>query len=89
MTWFLVRLALALAGASLGLRITSVLIGPRLNKYARLIASLIIGAALVVAVMQVSDGYQLHDLGLGLLVSLAPVGVYDLTKWWLRSRRIP
>ena len=86
MTWFLVRLALALAGASLGLRITSVLIGPRLNKYLRLIASLIIGAAIVVAVMRVSDSYQLHDLGLGLLVSLAPVGVYDLAKWWLRSR---
>jgi hypothetical protein len=37
--------------------------------------------------MQISDRYQVHDLGLGLLVSLAPVGVYDLVKWWLRRKR--
>ena len=26
-------------------------------------------------------------LGLGLLVSLSPVGVYDLVKWWYRRTR--
>ena len=84
MTSLLANIALALAAASLGLRVTSVLLGPRANPYVRLLVSLIIGGALVVAAMQISDAYQVHDLGLGLLVSLAPVGIYDLTKWWLR-----
>ena len=44
------------------------------------------GSALVVGLMQVSDAYDTHDLGLGLLMSLAPVGVYDLAKWWFRRR---
>ncbi len=86
MTSFLVNVSLLLAAASLGLRVTSVLIGPRLHPVLRLLCALLIGAALVVGLMQVSDAYEIHDLGLGLLMSLAPVGVYDLTKWWFRRR---
>jgi hypothetical protein len=78
-----VQLMLALAAASLGLRVTSVLI-PRINAVVRLIASLLIGAALVVMTFQISDAYHVHDLGLGLLLSLSPVGIYDLAKWWIR-----
>ena len=44
----------------------------------------IIGTILVVATLQICDRYHVHDLGLGLLVSLAPVGVFDLAKWWFR-----
>jgi hypothetical protein len=75
---------LALAAVSLGLRTTSVLV-PRINPIVRLIISLIIGMALVVVAMQISDHYVVHDLGLGLLISLAPVGIYDLLKWWIRK----
>jgi len=83
---FGVQLLMALAGASLGLRITSVLI-PGVNAVVRLVAALLIGAALVVMTFQISDAYGVHDLGLGLLLSLAPVGVYDLIKWWIRWQR--
>ena len=77
---------LALAAASLGLRTTSVLM-PRVYPLVRLIASLAIGAVFVAVTLQISDRYQVHDLGLGLLVSLAPVGVFDLLKWWFRRAR--
>ena len=84
MTSFFVTVALLLAAASLGLRITSVLLGPRAHPVMRLLLALIIGGALVVGAMQLSDRYNVHDLGLGLLVSLAPVGVFDVAKWWFR-----
>lgn len=77
---------LALAAVSLGLRTTSVLI-PRVHPLVRLLVSTIIGSALVIGAMQLSDRYHVHDLGLGLLVSLSPVGVFDLAKWWFRWRR--
>ncbi len=83
MTSVVVGVLLALAGGSLGLRFTSVLI-PRVNPVMRLIASLLIGAALVVGALRLSESYQVYDLGLGLLVSLSPVGVFDLAKWWFR-----
>ena len=78
-----VSVLLALAAASLGLRTTSVLI-PRAHPFVRLIAALAIGAVFVAVILQVSDRYRVHDLGLGLLLSLAPVGVFDLAKWWFR-----
>lgn len=87
MTSFLVNVSLLLAAASLGLRVTSVLIGPQIHPVVRLVCALVSGAALVVGLLQVSDAYDVHDLGLGLLVSLAPAGVYDLAKWWFRRRR--
>lgn len=86
MTVLVVNALLVLAAASLGLRVTGLLF-PRVPPMVRLIASLIIGAMFVVTTLQVSDRYQVHDMGLGLLVSLAPVGVYDLLKWWFRRGR--
>lgn len=81
-----VAVLLALAAISLGLRTTSVLI-PRVHPLARFIVSAIIGWALATGILQICDRYQVHDLGLGLLVSLSPVGLYDLAKWWLRWKR--
>jgi hypothetical protein len=86
MTDFFVGALLALAALSLGLRITAVLI-PRMHPLIRLVVSAIIGVALMMATLQISERYQVHDLGLGLLVSLSPVGVYDLAKWWFRWKR--
>jgi hypothetical protein len=74
---------LSLAAACLGLRTTSLLM-PRVNAVLRLIVSIAIGAMFVKVTLQVCDSYHLHDLGLGLLLSLSPVGVYDLAKWWFR-----
>ena len=77
---------LALAALSLGLRATSLLL-PRVNSLLRLAAAAIIGTILVLATLQISDRYRVHDLGLGLLLSLAPVGIFDLAKWWYRRKR--
>lgn len=77
---------LALAAVSLGLRATSLLL-PRVNPLLRLIASAIVGTILVVAALQICDRYGVHDLGLGLLVSLSPAGIFDLAKWWYRRKR--
>ena len=85
MTVVLVGVLLALAAVSLGLRTTSLLI-PRVHPLFRLAASSLIGTILVLATLQICDRYHVHDLGLGLLVSLAPVGVFDLAKWWYRRK---
>ena len=77
---------LALAAVSLGLRTTSLLM-PRVHPLVRLAASAVIGTILVVATLQICDRYRVHDLGLGLLLSIAPVGVFDLAKWWFRRKR--
>jgi hypothetical protein len=73
----------SLAAVCLGLRTTSVLI-PRVHPVLRLVVSIVIGSALVILAMRVCDSYNVHDLGLGLLISLSPVGIYDLAKWWIR-----
>jgi hypothetical protein len=86
MTLVVVGPLLALAAVSLGLRSTALLM-PVVPPNVRLIASSIIGTILVAAALQICDRYQVHDLGLGLLVSLSPVGVYDLAKWWHHRRR--
>jgi len=83
MTQVVVGVLLALAAVSLGLRTTSVLI-PRVHPLARMAASIVVGLVFVVVALQISDRYQVHDLGLGLLVSLSPVGVFDFAKWWFR-----
>ena len=88
MSRVVVGVLLALAAASLGLRITSALI-PRAHPLVRMLASIVIGTVFVMAALQLSDRYQVHDLGLGLLVSLAPVGVFDLLKWWYRYHAHP
>lgn len=81
-----VGIVLALAAVSLGLRTTSLII-PHVNPDIRLAASGIIGTILVVATLQICDRYRVRDLGLGLLMSVAPVGVFDLAKWWFRRKR--
>ena len=86
MTLIVVGVLLALAAVSLGLRTTALLI-PRVAPLLRLIASAVIGTILVLAALQISDRYGVHDLGLGLLLSLAPVGLFDLFKWWHRRKR--
>lgn len=77
---------LALAALSLGLRATS-LVMPRAHPLLRLAAASAIGTILVLATLQICDRYRVHDLGLGLLLSLSPAGMYDLTKWWFLRRR--
>ena len=80
-----VAVLVSLAAISLGLRATNVLIA-RAHPLARLIVAAVIGTVITMATLRISDSYQVHDLGLGLLVSLSPVGLYDLAKWWFRWR---
>ena len=77
---------IALAALSLGLRATSLLV-LWLHPIARLATAGIVGAILAIATLQISDRYGVHDLGLGLLMSLSPVGVFDVLKWWFRWKR--
>jgi len=77
----------ALAGLSLGLRTTSVLLSPRVHPLMRLALSIVAGTVLVLATLEICDSYRVFDLGMGLLLSLSPVGVFDLAKWWFRWRR--
>ena len=86
MTAIVTGVLLALAALSLGLRTTALLM-PRVNPMVRLAVSAIVGFILVQATLQISDRYGVHDLGLGLLLSLAPVGIFDLLKWWHRRKR--
>ena len=86
MTAALVGVLLALAAISLGLRVTGVLISG-IHPLARFVIAAIIGSALTMGTLEICNRYLIHDLGLGLLVSLAPVGLYDLLKWWFRWRR--
>ena len=37
-------------------------------------------------VFDVANRYRIYDFGLGLMLSLSPAGVFDITKWWFRSR---
>ena len=75
-----------LAGLSLGLRTTSVLIEPQVHPLDRLALSILAGALGTALVFEVSNSYRVFDFGLGLMLSLSPVGLFDLTKWWFRSR---
>ena len=75
---------LALAAVSLGLRTTAMLAGERLSPVTRLLIAIAIGGVLTTAMLQLSDAYDVFELGLGLLLSLSPVGLFDLTKWWFR-----
>ena len=85
MTVLLVVLV-TLAGLCLGLRTTSVLSPPWVHPLDRLAVSIVAGALWTAVVFEVSDSYRIFDFGLGLMLSLSPVGVFDITKWWFRSR---
>lgn len=82
----LLAVLVSLAGLSLGLRTTSVLMPPNAHPLDRLALSVAAGALWTAVVFEVSDTYRVFDLGLGLMLSLSPVGLFDLTKWWFRSR---
>jgi len=86
MTAVFTNVLLALAALSLGLRTTSLLVAA-VHPIVRLVLSVAAGAAFVIATLQISAEYMVYDLGLGLLLSLSPVGVFDLTKWWYRWGR--
>ena len=85
MTLIVTGILLALAAMSLGLRATSLLMA-RAGALVRLVVGAIIGTILVMATLQICDRYNVYDLGLGLLLSLAPVGMFDVAKWWYRRK---
>jgi len=85
MTFLLVSLVM-LAGLSLGLRTTSVLVDVEAHPLDRLALAIIAGALWTAVVLEVSNSYRIFDFGLGLMLSLSPAGVFDVTKWWFRSR---
>jgi hypothetical protein len=78
----LVMLALLLLAAlSLGLR-TTTYIGETMHPVMRLVLALLIGIVLTMAFLELCRNNELFELGLGLLVSLSPVGLFDGAKWW-------
>ena len=85
MTFLLVSLVM-LAGMSLGLRTTSVLLGVEAHPLDRLALAIFAGALWTAVVLEVSSSYRIFDFGLGLMLSLSPAGLFDVTKWWFRSR---
>jgi hypothetical protein len=85
MTFLLVSLVI-LAGLSLGLRTTSVVMDPGAHPLDRLTLAIIAGALWTAVVLEVSSSYRIFDFGLGLMLSLSPAGLFDVTKWWFRSR---
>ena len=76
----------ALAAISLGLRATSVFGAAAVHPVARLGISLAAGLLMTAVLLEVAESYRVFDLGIGLLLSLSPVGLYDLAKWWFRWR---
>jgi ABC-type uncharacterized transport system permease subunit len=72
---------LILAAVSLGLRTTS-FVAARVHPWLRLALAVITGAVLSIAFLQFCDSYRVFEFGLGLLISLSPVGLFDLAKWW-------
>lgn len=80
---------LVLAALSLGLRTTSVLISPRVHPATRFVISLAAGGLMTLVVLQVCDSYRVFEFGFGLLLSLSPVGLFDLAKWWFKWRNQP
>lgn len=83
MTSLVVAVLLGLAAISLGLRTTSLYAGG-IRPVARLALAAVTGGLITALILQVCESYRVFELGLGLLLSLSPVGVYDLLKWWFR-----
>jgi len=79
----------ALAAISLGLRSTALLLGPEVHPLGRLALALAAGALITLVILELTESYRVSELGLGLLLSLSPVGVFDLLKWWFMWRRRP
>ena len=76
----------ALAAVSLGLRTTSVLVSPAVQPPARLAIAILAGALMTAVFLELCESHRVFDFGMGLLISLSPVGLYDLAKWWFRWR---
>jgi hypothetical protein len=87
MTSLVVALLLALASISLGLRTTSLYVSDRVHPVARLAMAVVNGGLMTALILQVCESYRVFELGFGLLLSLSPVGIYDLLKWWFRRDR--
>jgi hypothetical protein len=87
MTSLVVAVLLALASISLGLRTTSLYAGNRMHPAARLSLAVVTGGLMTALILQVCETYRVFELGFGLLLSLSPVGLYDLAKWWFRWQR--
>lgn len=77
---------LVLAALSLGLRTTSFL-AQQVKPPARMVLAIIVGAILSAAFLEYCDRNRVFEFGLGLLLSLSPVGVFDTVKWWFRWGR--
>lgn len=77
----------ALAAISLGLRTTAVLLGREVHPVGRLVLSIAAGTLIALVSLELAQSYGVFELGLGLLLSLSPVGVFDLVKWWFRWDR--
>lgn len=86
MTWFMFAL-LVLAALCLGLRTTSALIGARVQPFIRFLLSVLIGSIMTLAFLELCRSYDVFELGLGLLASLSPVGLFDVAKWWFTWKR--
>jgi hypothetical protein len=54
----------------------------------RLVLAAVLGGLIVAAAIVVSTRFGLTQAGYGLAFSLAPVGVFDVMKWWYRSRHL-
>jgi hypothetical protein len=80
---------LALAALSLGLRTTGVLLSPKVHPLIRLVAAAVIGGVMTAAMLELCNAYRVQELGWGLLLSLSPVGIFDVAKWWFRWRTAP
>lgn len=77
----------ALAAIALGLRTTAVLLGPAIHPLGRLLLSVAAGSLITLVILELAESYRVAELALGLLLSLSPVGVFDLLKWWFGWRR--
>lgn len=89
MTLFMFAL-LGLAALCLGLRMTSVLFSDRVHPIIRLLLSVLLGGIMTLALLELCRSYNVFELGLGLLASLSPVGLFDFAKWWFTwTRRQP
>ena len=77
----------ALAAIALGLRTTAVLLGPEVHPLGRLLLAIAAGTLITLVSLELAKSYRVFELALGLLLSLSPVGVFDLLKWWFRWRR--
>lgn len=75
---------LVAASLSIGLRAT----GGWLDHWHpmdRLLLASLVGGVIVAALLLASGRFGLRQAGFGLAFSLAPVGLFDVTKWWCRS----